>query len=73
MGAVSIVCINLPPRQAGLVKMNLSIWPGSPAPGTGHSPRDGCSVSDIYIFHASDAANYVRSLGMSGNSGKDLC
>lgn len=72
MGTVSFVCINPTPRWTGIVKMTLSIWPQQSSPGTGHDLGKGCSISDAYILVVSNIANYVRSLGIYGDTGEDL-
>lgn len=52
--------------------MTLSIWPQQSSPGTGYDLGKGCSISDAYISVVSHAANYVRYLGMYGDTGEDL-
>lgn len=70
MGAVSFECVNHTPRQAGLVKMNLSIWLQYSRSRHRARPRERRGVFDVYISDISNTANYVRSPGMYGATGK---
>lgn len=66
-----VSCVYKPHSRAGRSSQDESEhWA---LPGTGHSLGDGCGVSDMCVLDVSNAANYIRSPGMSGNSGKALC